>query len=88
MKHARRKPTPQERTSTMSEELQIGDEIEGPPAICDLCGAGEEDGTITLQREDGFTICAGCIDGLTGLLAQVRDDLKAHPELTQERRLN
>jgi hypothetical protein len=85
MRH-RRRPVP--------EHLEIGPEVtqeplpgEDAPMICDVCGDSRDD-LLTLQNETGFVICAHCIDGLAGILRQVRRDLAESGDLSEHRRLN
>lgn len=55
--------------------------------VCDLCNSSRE-GLITLQNENGFVICADCIDGLAGILVQIRTDLGEDGDLYEHRSLN
>ena len=80
MRH-RRKPVPEE-LLCLPEEPADPDFL-----ICDLCGESGE-GTITLQNEDGFVICAECVDGLAGIVSQIRSDLGVGGDLFEHRKLN
>lgn len=84
MRH-RRKPVPDELLEQLdSEPFSLEDE---GFLICDLCGESGE-GTITLQNESGFVICAECIDSLSGIVSQIRSDLGVGGDLCEHRKLN
>ena len=84
MKH-RRKPVPEGLLEQPDSEdfSSEGEDF----LICDLCGESGE-GTITLQNEDGFVICAECVDGLAGIVAQIRSDIGIGGDLCEYRKLN
>ena len=82
MKHARRQPNPEDYPTMDPEEP-----MEEGSMVCDLCGESGN-GLITLQNENGFVICSDCIDGLTNILAQVRQDLSESGDLFEHRSLN
>ena len=84
MKH-RLKPVPEELLEQLDND-DLSSEDKGF-LICDLCGESGE-GTITLQNEDGFVICAECVDGLAGIVSQIRSDLGVDGDLFEHRRLN
>lgn len=83
MKHARR-PVPENFTEELQDDPLPG---EGVMMTCDLCGDSGDD-LITLQNENGFVICADCIDGLANILVQVRRDLSEGGDLYEHRSLN
>ena len=80
MKHARHAPTEED-------YLEMEPMEEGGYMVCDLCG-DSRDGLITLQNENGFVICADCIDGLANILVQVRRDLGEGGDLHEHRSIN
>ena len=84
MKHRERKPVPEELLEQLNSEEYPEEEAF---LICDLCGESGE-GTITLQNEDGFVICAECVDGLAGIVSQIRSDLGVDGDLFEHRKLN
>jgi hypothetical protein len=84
MKH-RRKPVPEELLEPLDNKA-LSSEDKGF-LICDLCGESGE-GTITLQNENGFVICAECVDGLAGIVSQIRSDMGVGGDLYEHRRLN
>jgi hypothetical protein len=84
MKH-RRKPVPEELLEQLDNESASSEDKSF--LICDLCGESGE-GTITLQNENGFVICAECVDGLAGIVSQIRSDMGVGGDLYEHRRLN
>ncbi len=84
MKH-RRKPVPEE----LLEKLDNGalSSEDSDFLMCDLCGESGE-GTITLQNENGFVICAECVDGLARIVSQIRSDMGVGGDLCEHRKLN
>lgn len=89
MKH-NRKPVPAELLEQLNEEElscnELSPEDEGF-MICDLCGESGE-GTITLQNENGFVTCADCVDGLSGIISQIRSDMGVGGDMCEHRKLN